>query len=65
MATKYGAFAYGHWAHDIAVDSRHFQFDLRQGGKGRGGHLTAEGCALWASNMAPLVEKVIKQTGIK
>ena len=29
MATKYGAFAYGHWAHDIPVDSRHFQFDLR------------------------------------
>jgi hypothetical protein len=65
MAKKYGAFAYGHWAHDIPLDARHFQFDQAQGGKGRGGHLTAEGCALWARNMTPLVESVIRQAGIR
>jgi hypothetical protein len=65
MAKKYGAIAYGHWAHDIPLDAKHFQFDQNQGGKGRGGHLTAEGCALWARNMTPLVESVIKQAGIK
>jgi hypothetical protein len=65
MANKYGAFAYGHWARDIPVDSTHFQFDLNQGGKGQGGHLTAEGCALWARKMTPFVENVIKQRAIK
>jgi len=65
MAKKYGAFAYGHWAHDIPLDAKHFQFDQAQGGKGRGGHLTAVGCALWAKNMTPFVESVIKQTGIR
>jgi hypothetical protein len=65
MAKKYGAFAYGHWAHDIPLDAKYFQFDLSQGGRGRGGHLTAEGCALWAKNMTPLVESVVKQTGIR
>ncbi len=65
MAKKYGAFAYGHWAHDIPLDSKHFQFDLNQGGKGRGGHLTAGGCALWATNMTPLVENVIRRAGLK
>jgi hypothetical protein len=65
MAKKYGAFAYGHWAHDIPLDARHFQFDQAQGGKGRGGHLTAEGCALWARNMTPLVESVVRQAGIR
>lgn len=65
MAKKYGAFAYGHWARGIPVDSKHFQFDFKEGGKGRGGHLTAEGCALWAKTMTPFVENVVKQTGIK
>ena len=65
MAAKYGAFAYGHWARDIPVDSTHFQFDFDQGGKGRGGHLTAEGCALWAAHMTPFVKNVVKQAGIK
>ena len=65
MARKYGAFAYGHWAHDIPLDAKHFQFDQAQGGKGRGGHLTAEGCALWARNMTPFVETVIKQAGVR
>jgi hypothetical protein len=65
MAKKYGAVAYGHWARDIPLDARHFQFDQNQGGKGRGGHLTAEGCALWARNMTPLVESVIRQAGLK
>ena len=65
MARKYGAVAYGHWARGIPLDAKHFQFDQNQGGKGRGGHLTAEGCALWARNMTPVVESVIKQAGIK
>jgi hypothetical protein len=65
MARKYGAVAYGHWARDIPLDAKHFQFDQNQGGRGRGGHLTAEGCALWARNMTPLVESVIKQAGVK
>jgi hypothetical protein len=65
MAKKYGAFAYGHWAHDIPLDAKHFQFDQAQGGKGRGGHLTTEGCALWAKIMTPFAESVIKQSGIR
>jgi hypothetical protein len=65
VAKKYGAFAYGHWAHDIPLDAKHFQFDQAQGGKGRGGHLTAEGCALWAKIMTPFAESVIKQSGIR
>lgn len=60
-ASKYGAYYYGHWNKDVPTDRIHRQFD--QGSTG--GHMTAEGCQLWAANMLPFVEQVLAERNIK
>ena len=61
MAKKYGAYYYGDWAQGVPRDTDHRQFDTGSSG----GHMTVQGCQLWAKNIFPLVEKVIKEKNIK
>ncbi|MBU3548407.1 hypothetical protein [Polynucleobacter sp. P1-05-14] len=61
MAKKYGAYYYGDWAQGIPKDTDHRQFDMGSGG----GHMTVKGCQLWAKNILPLVEQVIKDKNLK
>ena len=61
-AEKYGAYYYGHWTTGVPVDKIHRQYDM---GHGRPGHMTAEGCQLWARNMLPLVKRVLMEKGIR
>ena len=60
-AAKYGAYYYGHWTKNIPVDRIYRQYDQSSGA----GHMTADGCQLWASNIHPLVKHVIEERGIK
>jgi hypothetical protein len=46
---------------DVPVDRIHRQFDMGSGG----GHMTAEGCQLVASNILPLVKHVLEERNIK
>ena len=61
MAKKYGAFHYGDWRKGVPLDREHRQFDMGSSG----GHMTVQGCQLWAKNMLPLVEQVIKDKNLK
>lgn len=61
MAKKYGAYYYGDWAKGVPQDRDHRQFDTGSSG----GHMTVQGCQLWAKNILPLVEQVIKEKNIK
>jgi hypothetical protein len=61
-ANRYNAYYYGGFAKGTTVDREYRQFDLNDG---YGGHLTAKGCQTWASQMAPLVKKVLDEQGIK
>jgi len=62
LATKYGAFYYGHWNKNIPTDSEHRLFDMPGGG---GGHMTVLGCQKWAQYMLPSIKQVIKEKNIK
>lgn len=65
LAGKYGAYYYGHYGKGVPLDKTHYQFDFDRGGKGRGGHMTADGCLLVAKGLAPLVMKVIEDKNIR
>ena len=60
-AKKYGAYYYGEWRQGVPVDRDHRQFDMGS----RGGHMTVQGCQLWAKNMKPLILRVIKEKNIQ
>ncbi len=60
-ATKFGAYYYGDWIKGVPVDRVHRQYDKGTGG----GHMTAEGCQLWAKNTLPLVKQIILKKNIK
>jgi hypothetical protein len=60
-AKKYGAYYYGRWTKGVPVDRDHRQYDQ----PGRPGHMTAQGCILWANNMIPLVKKVINERNLE
>jgi hypothetical protein len=62
LATKYGAYYYGHWNKNIPTDSEHRLFDMPGGG---GGHMTVLGCQKWAQYMLPMIKQVIKEKNIK
>lgn len=65
LAKKYGAYYYGPYSKSVPVDRQHWQFDndpaFGGSGKGAGGHLTAEGCLMVATAMAPLVEQALTE----
>jgi len=61
MAKKYGAYYYGDWIQGVPVDRDHRQFDMGSSG----GHMTVQGCQLWAKNMFPLLKQVIKGKNIQ
>jgi hypothetical protein len=65
MAAKYGAYYYGFYGKGVPLDREHYQFDFTRAGKGRGGHMTAEGCLQLAQQLAPLVMKVIEERNIR
>ncbi len=56
LATKYGAFYYGHWNKNVPTDREHRQYD-----DGSAGHMTVAGCQLWAQNIFPTIQKIIKE----
>jgi hypothetical protein len=60
-ADKYGAYYYGHWADNVPVDRDHFMYDTSFGA----GHMSLEGCQLWAKNMVPIVKRAIVENNIK
>ncbi|QWD74248.1 hypothetical protein FD961_09335 [Polynucleobacter sp. TSB-Sco08W16] len=62
LATKYGAYYYGHWNKNIPTDSDHRLFDMPGGG---GGHMTVVGCQKWAQYMLPTIKQVMKEKNIK
>jgi len=64
-ARKFDAWYYGHFPQGVPVDRVHWQFDVGQGGKGPGGHMTAEGCLLVAKKMAPLIERILVERNIR
>jgi hypothetical protein len=60
FAQRFSAYDYGNWSNEVPRDRDHRQYD--QGGAG---HMTATGCKLWATNMAPFIKRVIKEKGIQ
>lgn len=60
FAHKYGAYYFGSWKQDVPRDREHFQFDYPVGD----GHMTAQGCLLWAKNMVPMVKQVIREKNL-
>jgi len=61
LANQYGAYYYGDWIQGVPVDRDHRQFDMGSSG----GHMTVQGCQLWAKNMFPLLKQVIKGKNIQ
>ena len=61
-AKKYGAYYYGKWNKDVPTDREHRQYDYPPGTPG---HMTAQGCILWANNIFPLIKQVIKERNIQ
>jgi hypothetical protein len=61
MAKKYGAYYYGHWIKNVPIDTAHRQYDQ----PGQAGHMTVAGCQLWAKNMMPMINQVIKEKNIQ
>jgi hypothetical protein len=61
LATKYGAYYYGHWVKDVPTNIINRQYDQ----PGLAGHMTVAGCQLWANNMFPFVKEVIKARNIQ
>ncbi len=57
LAKKYNAYYYGDWRKDVPLDRIHRQYDMGSSG----GHMTVEGCQLWAKNMFPILKKVINE----
>jgi hypothetical protein len=62
LATKYGAYYYGHWNKNIPTDNDHRLFDMPGGG---GGHMTVLGCQKWAQYMLPMIKQTIEEKDIK
>jgi ABC-type sugar transport system ATPase subunit len=60
-ANRYSAYYYGRWTKGVPVDREHRQYDQ----PGRPGHMTAQGCILWANNMIFLIKKVINERNIQ
>jgi hypothetical protein len=61
LATKYGAYYYGHWNKDVPTNSTYRQYDQ----PGSAGHMTVAGCQLWAKNMFPFIKQVMKAVNIQ
>jgi hypothetical protein len=55
-AQKFGAHFYGQWVKNIPRDRVHRQFDMGSSP----GHMTSEGCILWAKQMADFVAPMLK-----
>jgi len=62
LASKYGAYYYGHWNKNIPTDNDHRLFDIPGGGAG---HMSVLGCQKWAQYMLPMIKQVIKEKNIK
>jgi hypothetical protein len=60
FAQKFSVYYYGNWTKGVPQDRDHRQYD-----QGSAGHMTAAGCKLWASNIAPFIKQVIKEKNIQ
>lgn len=60
-ANRYGAYYYGRWTKGVPVDRDHRQYDQ----PGRPGHMTAQGCILWANSMIHLIKQVISEHNLE
>ena len=65
LAKKYNAYHYGSATKNIPTTSEYWQGDSQHTNGFELGHMTGAGCTLWAKNMLPLVEQVIKTHNIK
>ena len=61
-AGKYNAYYYGGFAKGTSLTREFRQFDMNDN---YGGHLTAKGCQVWATQMAPLVKEILAEHSIK
>jgi hypothetical protein len=62
LATKYGAYYYGHWNKNIPTDTEHRLYDMPGSGAG---HMTVLGCQKWAQYMLPLIKQATQEKNIK
>jgi hypothetical protein len=58
-AQKYGAHYYGQWGKEVPRDRTYWQYDMAGPG-----HMSGEGCQLWARRMLPFVKNVLAEIGI-
>ena len=65
IAKKNNAYYYGTKSKGIPLTKEYYQGDGENTINWSLGHMNAEGCKLWAKNMLPLVEQVIKERNIK
>ena len=65
IAKKYNAYYYGTKSKDIPLTKEYYQGDGENTTNWSLGHMNAEGCKLWAKNMTPFVEQIIKERSIK
>jgi hypothetical protein len=63
FAEEGGAYFYGNYAKGMKPTPEYCQLD-NQAGKGCG-HLTVQGCELWANQMLSLIKQVIKEKNIQ
>jgi hypothetical protein len=59
-AQKYDAIYYGRWNLAVPTDREHRQYDQPHI-PNSAGHMTEKGCRLWASNIYPLIKRIIEE----
>jgi hypothetical protein len=57
FSDKWGMVYYGPTFKGLLLDREHRQFDM----PGQAGHMTAKGCQIWATQMAPFVQLILEK----
>jgi hypothetical protein len=64
FAIKHNAYYYGNWSQGIPVTAQYRAYD-QPWSEYPAGHMTAEGCEMWAEQMIPALKKIIDTYNIK
>jgi len=64
FATHYGAHYYGNWSKGVPVNAQYRTYD-QPGTKYPAGHMTADGCGLWAEQMFPVLQAIISTYNLR